>query len=53
MVSESVGVPRSELVSYLDHRLDAGRTADLAPNGLQVEGTDTVRRIVTSVPAGL
>ncbi len=35
----------------MDHRLDAGRTADLAPNGLQVEGADTVRRIVTGVSA--
>jgi len=39
------------LVSYLDQRLDAVRTADLAPNGLQVEGAETVRRIVTGVSA--
>jgi dinuclear metal center YbgI/SA1388 family protein len=51
MVSDSPGVSRSELVSYLDDLLDAERTADLAPNGLQVEGTGTVQRIVTGVSA--
>jgi dinuclear metal center YbgI/SA1388 family protein len=51
MASESAGVSCSELVSYLDNLLDVGRTADLSPNGLQVEGAETVRRIVTGVSA--
>ena len=45
-------MPRlNELVSYCDRLLDAGSFRDYCPNGLQVEGCDTVARIVTGVTA--
>ncbi len=45
-------MPRlDELVSYCDRLLDAGSFRDYCPNGLQVEGRDTVTRIVTGVTA--
>jgi dinuclear metal center YbgI/SA1388 family protein len=42
---------REELVSYLDELLEPGKYRDYCPNGLQVEGRDEVRRIVTGVTA--
>jgi dinuclear metal center YbgI/SA1388 family protein len=45
------GIARNELVAYLDDLLDAGRMSDFCPNGLQVEGAQTVRRVVTGVSA--
>ena len=42
---------REELVSYLDELLEPGKFRDYCPNGLQVEGRDEVRRIVTGVTA--
>ncbi len=40
-----------ELASYLDQLLEVQRFADYCPNGLQVEGTPVVRRIVSGVTA--
>ena len=45
------GVGRGDLVDYLDELLDAGSISDYCPNGLQVEGRDEIRRIVTGVSA--
>ncbi len=42
---------REELVSYLDELLEPGKFRDYCPNGLQVEGRDEVRRVVTGVTA--
>ena len=44
-------VDRDELVSYLDTYLDVDAGPDFCPNGLQVEGTPTIRRLVTGVSA--
>ena len=42
---------RAELESCLNTLLDAGRFKDYGPNGLQVEGRDEVRRLVSGVTA--
>lgn len=42
-----------DLVRWLDNYLDAARFKDYCPNGLQVEGSATVRHIVTGVSATL
>lgn len=42
---------RSELLAALDGKLEPWRFKDYAPNGLQVEGSDEIRRIVTGVTA--
>lgn len=42
---------REELMRYLDDLLDAARFRDYCPNGLQVEGSVEVRRIVAGVTA--
>ncbi len=47
--STSDGVARDDLVAYLDELLEAGRGSDFCPNGLQVEGRATIRRVVTGV----
>ena len=47
----SATVDRRALVSYLDQLLDAGNGHDYGPNGLQVEGKETIRKIVTGVSA--
>jgi dinuclear metal center YbgI/SA1388 family protein len=39
------------IVSALDELLDPGAFEDLGPNGLQVPGTEDVRRVVTGVSA--
>ncbi|HEX7186323.1 MAG TPA: Nif3-like dinuclear metal center hexameric protein [Thermoanaerobaculia bacterium] len=44
-------IDRDALVSYLDQYLDAGRGRDYGPNGLQVEGREEIRKIVTGVSA--
>lgn len=44
-------VDRDNLISYLDTFLDVGAGPDFCPNGLQVEGTPTIRRLVTGVSA--
>jgi dinuclear metal center YbgI/SA1388 family protein len=43
-------VRRDALVSYLDQYLDS-RGSDYGPNGLQVEGREEIRKIVTGVSA--
>ena len=42
---------REELVEYLDRLLEPGNFRDYCPNGLQVEGCATIRRVVTGVTA--
>lgn len=42
---------RDLLLSYLDQLLDASRGRDYGPNGLQVEGKEEIRKIVTGVSA--
>lgn len=42
---------RDELARYLDSYLDVARYRDYCPNGLQVEGREQVRRLVTGVTA--
>src|SRR6185503_12184322 len=42
-------VATAELVRYLDEYLEAGAVSDYGPNGLQVEGAATVRRLITGV----
>jgi dinuclear metal center YbgI/SA1388 family protein len=44
---------RAELDAYLDQYLDVAKFRDYSPNGLQVEGTARVERIVTGVTASL
>jgi dinuclear metal center YbgI/SA1388 family protein len=44
---------REELNRYLDGLLEVSQYRDYCPNGLQVEGRDEVRRIVTGVTASL
>lgn len=42
---------RDELLAYLDELLDVRRYDDYAPNGLQVEGVEIVRTVVSGVTA--
>lgn len=42
---------RKELIAYLDDYLNVSLFKDYAPNGLQVEGSETVQKIVTGVTA--
>lgn len=42
---------RQQLTEYLDGLLKPEQIKDFAPNGLQVEGSDTIRHIVTGVTA--
>jgi dinuclear metal center YbgI/SA1388 family protein len=44
-------IDRRALVSYLDQLLDPERGRDYGPNGLQVEGRETIGKIVTGVSA--
>lgn len=44
-------ISRDELGIYLSDYLDCNDFTDYAPNGLQVEGKDTIRRICTAVTA--
>lgn len=44
-------VPRGELVDYLAELLSIARGGDYCPNGLQVEGTPEIARLVTGVSA--
>lgn len=43
----------SELVTYLDELLETARFSDYGPNGLQVEGRPTVKKVVTAVSASV
>lgn len=49
--ASEVTVDRDELVAYLDRYLLADQGDDFCPNGLQVEGGATIRRLVTGVSA--
>ena len=42
---------RNDLVAYLDEYLDARRGEDYCPNGLQVEGTAEIHKVLTGVSA--
>lgn len=44
-------ISRRALLQWLDNTLTPARFRDYCPNGLQVEGTDTVQRVVTGVTA--
>lgn len=50
-MSAHTSIARNELVAYLDEYLNASGGADMAPNGLQVEGAPEIRKIVTGVSA--
>ncbi|WP_027010195.1 Nif3-like dinuclear metal center hexameric protein [Conchiformibius kuhniae] len=43
--------PRQEILRHCDTLLQTAQFKDYAPNGLQVEGTETVGKIVTAVTA--
>jgi dinuclear metal center YbgI/SA1388 family protein len=44
---------RTEIATYLDTLLEAGRFRDYGPNGLQVEGKPEVHKLVSGVTASL
>jgi len=44
-------VTRGQLLAYLDQTLAPSKIKDYCPNGLQVEGTDSITKIVTGVTA--
>lgn len=46
-----VFMKNSELEKYINTLLDAPRYNDMCPNGLQVEGNDEVKKIITGVSA--
>lgn len=45
-------IKRDKLVSYINSYLSCTNFKDYAPNGLQVEGCDDIKKICTSVTAG-
>ena len=51
MAGKALG--REELRAFLDKELDAARFRDYCPNGLQVEGSEQVRRVICGVTASL
>jgi dinuclear metal center YbgI/SA1388 family protein len=55
MMKESAGnrVRRTEIEKYLADTLDINRFRDYCPNGLQVEGGDSVTHVVSGVTASL
>lgn len=46
-------IQRDRLVAYLDELLEAKKGRDFGPNGLQVEGREEIRKVVTGVSACL
>lgn len=46
-----MAIARSELIDYLNKQLNVSAIRDFCPNGLQVEGAETVRRVITGVTA--
>lgn len=50
---ENGSIQRDRLVAYLDEMLEARRGRDFGPNGLQVEGREEIRKVVTGVSACL
>jgi dinuclear metal center YbgI/SA1388 family protein len=47
------GVPRDDLVRWLDTYLNTSAFRDWSDNGLQVEGKETIRRVVAAVDTSL
>lgn len=52
-MSNTPEVSRDELVSWLNDYLKVGALPDPSLNGLQIEGTDTIRRVAASVDTSL
>ncbi|ABE55355.1 protein of unknown function DUF34 [Shewanella denitrificans OS217] len=50
-MTASDGLTRTQLAAYLDDFLSVSQFKDYAPNGLQVEGKDNIRTLVTGVTA--
>jgi dinuclear metal center YbgI/SA1388 family protein len=50
-MTEKSGVEAKRIVDYCDQLLQSEKFRDYAPNGLQVEGTPLVRRILSGVTA--
>lgn len=48
-----ISVNRDSFAKYLEQSLDITRFRDYCPNGLQVEGRSTIRKLVTGVTASL
>ena len=48
-----MSVSRDEIIKYLNDYLQIDQFQDYGPQGLQVEGRDTVKKIVTSVSASV
>lgn len=46
-------IGRDQLTQFLETELQVSRVRDYCPNGLQVEGRNTIRRIITGVTASL
>ncbi len=46
-------IKRNELIQYVDELLNTTQYNDYAPNGLQIEGKDEIKRICTAVTASL
>ena len=44
-------IQRQQLLNYLNQELNVAAIKDYCPNGLQVEGSDTIRHVVTGVTA--
>lgn len=46
-------IKRDQITAHLDMVLEAGRFKDYGPNGLQVEGKKSIRKVVSGVTASL
>ena len=46
-------IKRSVLEQYLNEYLDCSGFNDLGPNGLQLEGRESIQKIITAVSAGV
>jgi putative NIF3 family GTP cyclohydrolase 1 type 2 len=46
-------ISRDELAQFLETELQLARVRDYCPNGVQVEGRNEIKRIVTGVTASL
>ncbi len=51
--AKSSSIERDRLSAYLDDLLQVSRIKDYCPNGLQVQGKPTIKKIVTGVTASL
>lgn len=50
---ESETTRRDEIAGYIEQTLDINRFRDYCPNGLQVEGRTSIKKVVTGVTASL